>query len=125
MDAPIKFAVGFGVGAVIIAIGISAIGGALAVQRLDTAANHIKDIIVTDGAYDESAQEETSGYLQRINMPGATVSVSSANRDAATLSLGDRFTVNLSQPVKIGVGNIGITFTLPGHADGISGVYRK
>lgn len=125
MDAPIKFAVGFGVGAVIIALGISAIGGALAVQRLDTAANHIKDVIVTDGVYDDSTQEEATGYLRRANIPNATVSVSSSAGDVATMSLGDRFTVDLSQPVKIGVGNIGITLTIPGHADGISGVYRK
>lgn len=126
MNVPLKFAAGFWVGAVIIVAGISTIGGALAVQRLDTAANHIKDIVSSDGVYAEAEQDTAASYLQRVGLGNATISVTSDNGDVSAMSLGDPFTVTLTQPVKIGVGGIGFTLlTLPGHAEGLSEVYRK
>lgn len=126
MDAPIKIAVGLWVAAIIIVLGISTIGGALAVQRLDTAATQVKDVIASDGVYDDATQEDVNDFLRRNNLSSAMISISSDNGDVSTMSLGDRFFVTLTQPFKIGIGGIGFTpITLHGHAEGMSEVYRK
>jgi len=123
MNIILQSVAGFGISAVVTAIGLSALAAGVEDFHLNVAATDVKRIIETDGVYDAAEQQKVAAYLQN-NEISATVSVTGDN--IQNLSLGDAFTVTLQKSYSFGVAGIGFTpLTFHGRADGTSEVYHK
>lgn len=114
------------VGVLIIVIGLSVAGGSITKMHMDMAANHVSQMIESNGVYDATEASRVASYLKQTNI-NAAISVTSDTADVSSMSLGDNFSVKLT-PDPFGIGAHGLGFVLvpiSGSADGISGVYRK